>query len=154
MPFTTDPGEKLGAIAAALVQALGGVEGMRVLTYDPGVEGVQASMTMGVGDVTGRGTGVGEQGIQLGTRLWDQVWTVRFYVFLDDPPTAWAQARKAMGQAINSIDSDHRLAGEVRETTVDDWSIEATTPEEGSRRMLVGELRVPVQVLMTDPEHV
>lgn len=155
MAVTTDPGLKLGAIAAAIVTALGGVDDVTILDYDPGVEGVQVTRgtpIIGVGDVAGNGTGLDEAGHALGHRDWNQVWTVRIYTKLDDPSSDWAVARRLMGEAINSLDTDHTLGGEVREMTIGDWSIEPTDPDDTATRMLVGELRIPVITLMSDPD--
>lgn len=151
MPFTSDPGEKIGAVAAALVTALGGVEDARILAYDPGVEGIQDFPCVGVGDVAVEQTGLDEPGHQLGRRDWLMRWTVRVYVALDDPTTAWTQARRILGEALNSLDTDSTLGGEVREMTTGAFTLEPTQPEEASRRMLVGELEVLVLTLMPDP---
>jgi hypothetical protein len=148
--FTTDPDAKIGAIAAALAVALGGVDAT-VLTYDPGVEGVQQFPVVGVGDVAVEQTGLDESGHQLGRRDWLMRWTVRVYVALDDPAAAWASARSLLGQALYSIDNDHTLGGEAREVTTGSFTLEPSQPEETSRRMLVGELEVFALTLMPDP---
>lgn len=153
MTFTSDAGLKLTAVADAIAAGLGGVEDARVVTYDPGIEGIQDDLVIGVGDVSVQQTGVDEPGHQLARRDWLMQWTVRIYVFLDDPATAWAKARKAVGQAIASLDADHTLGGEAREITTANFTLEPSQPEEASRRLLVGELEVLVLTLMPDPEH-
>ena len=151
MGFTTDPGAKIGAIAAALAEALGGIDDARVLTYDPGIEGIHDDLVIGVGDVVVEQTEIDGAGRQLGRRDWVMRWTVRVYVFLDDPATAWQKARSALGQALNSLDADHTLGGEAREVTVTGFTLEPTQPEEASRRLLIGEMDVAVLTLMPDP---
>jgi hypothetical protein len=154
MTFTTDPGAKIGAVAAALVTALGGIDDVTLLDYDPGISGVQDTLTGGVGEVTGRSTEPLQRGRTLSYRDWPQQWAVRIYVHLDDPSVAWASARKAMGQALNSLDSDFTLGGEVQEAAVTSYSI---TPSDRfdspARRLLIVELTVSVFTRMSDPSN-
>lgn len=149
MPPTTDPAERLGAIADALVDAFSGIDGMTVLPYDPGV-GPVAHMQMGVGDVTFRTTQIDQRGHVIGKRDWWEEWTVRFYVHMEGADS-WDTARQVIGQANTGLEMDPTLGGEVREAAITAGRVSPSDPLEQGRRMLIGELTVSVLQLNTDP---
>lgn len=148
MTFTTDPASKLPALATALAAVFGSVVGWTALDYDPGVDGVQADHVIGVGDMRGSSTAIDESGHQLGRRDWWSQWTVRGYLWLDDPASAWSAGRALIGSALDVLDADHDLAGEAKEAVISEWSLEPSEPNTQGRRLLVAELTVDVLTLM------
>ena len=150
MPTTTDPAEKLGAIAAAIAELFEGIEGLTVLDYDP--VGVPLDLPCAyVAEFNGSGTAVDEQGHELGHDDYEQVWTVRLLHDADGERATALSARSIFGQMLAAVNGDFRLNGEVREAVLEGYRMDLNDPEE-TRRMHVGELNVGLLYLMTTPE--
>jgi hypothetical protein len=151
MPFTTVPGAKLGAVAAALAQAFEGIDGVAILDHDP-LAGEIASPCIAVGELEIDRTELGDPERRLGAKDWTAVWTVRLYVRLDSGAApAWATARSLLGQMIAALDFDPVLGGEVEEARLLSSSLGPNEADLERVPQLVGECSVGTDFLMSNP---
>jgi hypothetical protein len=147
MPFTTDPGQKIGAIAAALAQTLDAIDGLTALAYDPIGQEIPQVTACVSSSTLGR-TELGEAEARLGRDDWGFDLQVRLYHPLDDPEADWASARQLVGEIVAAVDRDYQLSGEVREAKVTTADLRPSEPEESTPRKLIGDLTVQAIALM------
>jgi hypothetical protein len=150
MPFTTDYGEKIGAVAAALAQTLDAIEGLVALPYDPIGQETPSIVACVSSSTLGR-TALGDPETRLGRDDWGLDLQVRLYHRLEDPEPDWASARRIVGEIVAAVDRDYQLGGEVREAKVTTADLRPSEPDEAAPRMLIGDLTVQAIALMPDP---
>lgn len=149
MPFTTDPGLKFGAVAAAIAQAFDGIDDVQVYDYDPlAAELPQRSICVGAHETARTDLEDPEQ--RLGRVDFDDEWEVTLYVRIETTSEAWRSARSILGQMVAAIDDDVQLGGQVQEARLTSSSLAPEEADQGPRR-LIGTCTVAVKYLMPDP---
>jgi hypothetical protein len=151
MPFTTDPGAKLQAIAAALADAFASIDEVTALSYEPLGDADIDPPFIAVGPVETARIDPLEAETRLGRVDWDDVWTVRLYVQVDDSETAWLQARRILGWMRAVIDDDFQLGGQVQQASLVRADLAPDEATENAPRRLIGECEVAVKYLMPSP---
>lgn len=149
MPFTTDPGAKLGAVAGAIADAFSGLTDVTVLSYEP-IGSEIPTRTICVGAHESSRTEIDEAEQRLGRDDWDDEWSVTLYIRVEDAEAAWTAGRSLLGQMTSAIDFDVDLGGEVQEARLVSSSLALDEADQGPR-LLIGTCTVAVRYLMPDP---
>ncbi len=148
MPTTLNHADKLGAVAAAIVTALSGIEGLTAYDHEPAGELAYPALT--VGAVTLERVSLEEPEHHLGVDDWLQTWSLTLMVLYDGDESQWATARRLIGEVARAIDFDPHLGGEAREARLVSAEAGYNDPD-SPRRMIVVECEVEVLSLMPDP---
>jgi hypothetical protein len=143
---TTDPAEKLGAVAAAIATRFETIAGATVYPYEPlGRALSPPCITIGACDF--ERSGVEEPDSQLGSDDWILTYAITLYVALFEPEKGFADAREFVGRAIAAIDADQKLGGEVLEAKLTSGDM-GFNDEDAQRRLVVVECELEALALM------
>ncbi len=111
---TTDPGAKLGAIAAALATCFGRIDGVAVFDHEPvGSELPTPCILIGTPEL--QRSEIDDSERQLGSDDWRQSWAVTLQVSMHEPAEAQADIRRLLGEMVYELDADWTLGGEAVE---------------------------------------
>lgn len=143
---TTDPGEKLGAIASALAVAFGRIDDVAVFDHEPvGSELPTPCILIGTPEL--QRSEIDDSERQLGSDDWRQSWAVTLQVAMHEPAVAQADIRRLLGEMVYELDADWTLGGEAVEARLVAGRVgygdAARTP-----RLLIAECDVQVLSLM------
>lgn len=114
MTATTDPGEKLGAVARALATAFGRIDNVAVFDHEPvGSELPTPCILIGTPEL--QRSEIDDSERQLGSDDWRQSWAVTLQVAMHEPADAQADIRRLLGEMVYELDADWTLGGECVE---------------------------------------
>ena len=143
---TIDPAQKLGAIAHAIKPRLATIAGLNVYDHERLGRAFTPPCVM-VGAVDVERTGVEEAESELGRDDWSMSWALTLYVALNDPATAYSDARILVGRLIAAFDADQKLGGEVLEAKLVSAEMGVNDDDE-NRRLIVVECELEALALM------